>query len=112
MRVVRSHLLSGIVVLSCWVICTWVVTGKHSPLNNYFLWHVAIPNRYREVHMVAYMVAMLASGNFHQPSQLAFYTMAGTQWFAVGFAVSYVFSWFKIRTRSQKAEVAKKGVTH
>ena len=66
--------------------------GESSPLHEYFLWHVDIPNLFRQLHTGPYIVGMLVSRNAHQPSPIGFLAAAAVQWFVVGFLLSFIFT--------------------
>lgn len=96
MRGRRFHYAFGAVLVVGFAVCTWLVTGESSPLRDYFLWHVELPNLYRRLHIGPYIVGTLLSGNAHQPSSVAFLGAAAVQWFAVGFLLSFVFNGFRL----------------
>jgi hypothetical protein len=80
-----------------WAAVNWLVMAESSPLHEHFLWHTRIPNLLRTLHTVPFMVALLASGNVHQPSPVVYFATAAVQWFLGGFMMSVLFTGFPQR---------------
>ena len=97
----RSHqqlsLISGAVVAAIVLAIWWLVLGEASPLRDYLIHSVG--NLLVKANMPAVVVAILASGNVHQPSQVAFFIAMFVQWFLIGWLVSWVTLWLKSRQR-------------
>ena len=98
-RKFRFHFLFAAGTVIAFGVSSWLIMTDSSPFHDYFLWHVAIPNIYSRLHQVAYIAGMILSGNVHQPNAIGFYVAAVLQWFLVGFALSFLFTGFKVRGR-------------
>lgn len=85
-------ILFALVTMLLCAVGSWLIIAESSPFHTYFLWHVSIPNLFRSLHTVPLIFAILVSGNAHQASPIAFWTVAAVQWFLIGFGVSLVFT--------------------
>ena len=76
----------------------WLIGGESSPLRDYFLWHVTIPNAWRAANLLPVIVAAVVAGNPHSWDENVFHVAFAAQWFGVGYAVaplaSTLRSWF------------------
>jgi hypothetical protein len=66
----------------------WLIFSDSSPLGEYFLHHVAIPNLWRSLHVVPAIAAALVAGNPHGGSEPVAFAGFFLQWFAVGLLLS------------------------
>ena len=66
----------------------WLMFSDSSPLSEYFLHHVAIPNVWRFLHVVPVIAAALVAGNPHSLSEPIVYGGILLQWLVVGFLLS------------------------
>ena len=56
----------------------WLILGETSPLYQYFLWNVGIPNFWGRLNTIPYIVALVLS------SDMIFWAAFVAQWFLVG----------------------------
>lgn len=89
MRKFKLHLLFGAVVVLLFLLCGWLVTAESSPLSDYFLYNIALPNLWRRLNLAPAFVGLILSGNVHQPSPVGYFAGAIVQWFIVGFVASF-----------------------
>jgi hypothetical protein len=80
-------LFSGCVVAAA-AIVSWVLVAESSPLRNYFLWHVSLPNAWRLLNFPAALLGAVLSGNVHRSSLIGVVAGMILQWGVVGFLVS------------------------
>jgi hypothetical protein len=66
----------------------WLIFAEASPLKDYFLFHVALPNLWRALHIVPALAAALVAGNPHGGSEPVAFAGFFLQWFVVGFLLS------------------------
>lgn len=88
MRAVRFRLMFAAEFAAGMLLTGWLIFSDSSPLGEYFLHHVAIPNVWRALHIIPVLVAALAAGNPHSLSEPVIYAGFFLQWFAVGFLLS------------------------
>jgi len=89
----------GIVAVSA-VLLTWVFMGESSPLADYFLFHVGVPNIWRLLNVLPFIAAAFISGN-HAGGPAALFTLLQfVQWFLVAYGLSTLFS--RVRTRRRR----------
>ena len=76
----------------------WLMASDNSPLHEYFLFHVTLPNAWRAANLLPVIVAAVAAGNPHSWDERVFHVAFAAQWFAVGYLVaplaSTLRSWF------------------
>ena len=77
------------VVLSA-LLVTWLIMGESSPLYNYFVWHVGLPNTWAMTTVIPFIFSAVVTNNPHSPSMVIFIFALIIQWFLVGF-LSYLF---------------------
>ncbi len=68
----------------CMQLAFWLAAGEASPFYEYFLWHTAVPNAFRELNLLPTLFGVAVSGNMHQPSLAAGVAASFVQWFSVG----------------------------
>lgn len=86
----------AVVVVLLAALLSWLTNGQSSPLHEYFLWHVGVPNTVGYASFPAVLFGVVVSGKAHAPSDLAFVLGFVLQWFTVGYVVGWIF----IRSRS------------
>ena len=86
-RHIRLRLTLGVILAGLMLGAGWLMTSDASPLNQYFLWHVSLPNVWRLLHIFPALLSAGISGNMHQGSDVAFIVGAFLQWLAVGWLV-------------------------
>lgn len=67
----------------CAMLTTWLVLGDNSPFKEYFLYHVTIPNLFRGVLIIPYLILMIL-----RPTVFADaigYILVFLQWLLVGY---------------------------
>src|SRR5881409_797904 len=69
-------------------VLSWLLVGESSPFYRFFIHHVGLPNLWRMVHIPPLFLSILASGNVHQGSDVAFNFGFILQWSVVGFVLS------------------------
>ena len=92
MRRFRIHFASGAVWVLIFACLDWLLMWESSPLRNYFLFHVELPNLWRKLHTIPYIVGMIVSGNVHQASAVGYYAAATAQWFTIGWMLAVLFT--------------------
>lgn len=65
---------------------TWLVLGDSSPLAEYFLEHVTVPNLVRSMLTVPYLLLMVLRPN--RDADFIGYILIFVQWLIVGFVLS------------------------
>lgn len=75
----------------------WLMFGETSPANEYFLWHVDLPNAWRGMNLVPALISALAAGNLHGGNEFIFYLVFAVQWLLVGLAFSFVLLLFRMK---------------
>ena len=74
---------------------TWLLLDDTSPLDEYFLWHVDIPNYWRLLNAVPFIAGSIISGSHAGPHPVVYITLQCIQWFIVGFVLSLVLRLFR-----------------
>ena len=69
----------------------WLVLGRGSPLSDYFLWHVGLPNVLRGLNVIPAVLAAILSHNHGGGDAIVFAPLFLIQWLAVGFLLSHLF---------------------
>jgi hypothetical protein len=96
--IVIVTLLSAGFGLIC-AIVVWLILGDTSPLSEYFLGHVTLPNLIRKLHIPTYLLLVI----FRPQSpfeEIVAYGSVFVQWFLVGFLISItVYRSLKLLTR-------------
>jgi ABC-type Co2+ transport system permease subunit len=69
----------------------WVVLGRTSPLSDYFLWHVGIPNVLRALNVIPAVVAGVLSHSHGGGDAIIFMPLFLIQWFVIGLLLSPLF---------------------
>jgi hypothetical protein len=67
-------------------VLTWLVLGDNSPLESYFLEHVTVPNVFRAMLTIPYLIQVIL-----RPSNFAYvigYGFIFLQWLLVGYLLS------------------------
>ena len=86
-QIIFSSIISLIAVA-----ITWSIWANNSPLYEYGLWHVWLPNLWGTMNFIPAIFGLLVSGNVHAPSESALMIGIIIQWFILGFLVSNVIS--------------------
>jgi hypothetical protein len=84
----KSRLIFTGVFLLLVILAHWVVLGEGSPLREYFLWHVAVPNVLRGLNAIPAIISAVISGNHGGGDRIIFFFLFAIQWSAVGFVLS------------------------
>jgi hypothetical protein len=66
----------------------WLVLGDSSPLAEYFLYHVSLPNLLRHLLVVPYLVLMTAKPNTQTGDATLLIILEFAQWCVVGYLLS------------------------
>jgi len=75
-------------VALCVLFIGWLIEGDSSPLSEYFLWHLALPNAWVTINMPAVFLGVAVSGNIHQPSPVGYWLGVSLQWGVLAFLAS------------------------
>ena len=96
-RRAKLHLIiSGLVFVLAFIL-NWLIIGDTSPLGEYFLWHVGLPNAWRGMNMIPGMISALAAGNLHGGNEIVFYLAFAIQWLLIGLLLSFVALLFRMK---------------
>lgn len=88
----KCRLITGGVFVLAAFFFDWVIgSDESSPFNDYFLYHVTIPNIWRAINLPPLIVAGIVAGNPHTFSALVVDIAFIAQWFAIGYVVSLLF---------------------
>ena len=68
---------------------TWLILGSGSPLEPFFLEHVGIPNFFRRLLTIPYVVMMVLRPN--TLTGLLSYVLVFVQWLVVGALISFFY---------------------
>ena len=71
------------------LVISWLVGAESSPLNDYFLFHTAIPNLWGTFNLIPYLIALMIALPLGATSHSGF-SSSGV---AIGFVVMFVY-WF------------------
>ena len=69
----------------------WLIRGESSPLHQYFIWHIGIPNFWLAVNTIPYVIGILLSHIFtalYLSDSIGGYIGLFVQWFIIGFLIS------------------------
>jgi len=86
-QIIFSSIISLIAVA-----ITWSLSAYNSPLYEYGLWHVWLPNLWGMMNIIPAIFGLIVSGNVHAPSESAMMMGIIIQWFILGFLLSNVIS--------------------
>jgi hypothetical protein len=78
----------SVIVVVFALVITWLVTGESSPLHEYFLWHVELPNLWALTVFFPFVFSALISGNPHSPPMAITIIALIVQWAVIGFLLS------------------------
>src|SRR6267142_6337012 len=96
-RRAKLHLtICGLVVVLAFFL-NWLILGDSSPLREYFLWHVGLPNAWRGMNMIPVIISAVAAGNLHGGNEFVFFVAFAIQWLLVGLALSFVVLLFRMK---------------
>lgn len=84
MKKIIPYFLAGAILLACFVLGEWVFASSNPTFHHHFLYHPEVPNLWRTLNTLPYIVGMITSGNVHQPSSIGYYAAAAVQWFILG----------------------------
>jgi hypothetical protein len=77
----RLRLSLGVALGAC--VGSWLIVGETSPFADYFLWHVEIPNLWRTMHSVQYLIIMIFRPQILE--EVILYVSIFVQWLLIGF---------------------------
>lgn len=84
----RCQLYFIIALTICVGVVEWLVHMDSSPLHEYFLYHVSIPNLVALLNLPAYLIPAIISSNPHNPNLPASIIGFLVQWFIAGWIIS------------------------
>jgi hypothetical protein len=67
----------------------WIFNSENSPAHQYTIWHPAIGNALTQINLPAVFLGVVASGNVHQPSEVATYLGIFGLWALIGSLVAW-----------------------
>jgi hypothetical protein len=97
MRISRFHFIFGAAFVLAFALLHWLLVIRSSPLYSYLLYHEELRNLWIRIHTGPFLIAIILSGNVHQPSSVIYFAAAASQWFIAGFLLSFVFTGFRVR---------------
>ena len=68
----------------------WLLLGETSPFEEYFLWHVGIPNFWRALNAVPFIAGAVIGRSHAGPEPVLFIILQFIQWFIIGLLLSIV----------------------
>ena len=84
----KSRLIfAGVFVVGIFIL-NWLIFGDSSPLSEYFLWNVEIPNAWGSINTIPGIMAVIAAGNPHAGGEGVYWIVFTLQWLAVGYLLS------------------------
>lgn len=95
----KFQIMFSCVITVLALMITWLILADSSPLHEYFLWHVTIPNLWRLTMLIPYIFGAIIAGNPHAPSEAILYIAVIIQWFLIGFLLSIPFAKFLVKWR-------------
>ena len=84
----KFQIIFSCVITGLALIITWLVLAESSPFQEYFIWHVTIPNLWGLTILVPYIFGAIIAGNPHAPPEVIVYIGLILQWFLIGFLLS------------------------
>ena len=84
----KARLIFAGVFLLVGLLAHWLVLGRSSPLSDYFLWHVGIPNILRALNGIPAIAAAVLSHSHGGGDEIIFIPLFLIQWLAIGFLLS------------------------
>jgi hypothetical protein len=84
----RFQIIFSIIISLIAVAITWSLSAYNSPLYEYGLWHVWLPNLWGMLNFIPAIFGLLVSGSVHAPSEPAIMIGIIIQWFILGFMLS------------------------
>jgi hypothetical protein len=88
MRVSKGRIgfSSGFSVLVCFLV--WLVLGDNSPVEEYFLNHVGLPNLIRQLLILPYLALVVVRPSTPLGDDILILTIEFLQWLLVGYFLS------------------------
>ncbi len=80
----RTILSPGIALGACFI--NWLIMGESSPLADYFLYHVEIPNLWRVLHILPYLFVVIFRTQIIEVA--IYYFLVFLQWLLLGYVVA------------------------
>ena len=65
---------------------SWIIVGQTSPLANYFLWHGALPNLWRRIHTLPYVIVLISRPPILE--EAIEYFLVFLQWVLIGYVLA------------------------
>jgi len=90
-RTNKRWVFCGTVALGA-VLLTWIFLGDSSPLADYFLFHVGVPNAWRLLNAVPFIASAFISGNRGGGPAALFTVLQFVQWFVIAYGLWTLFS--------------------
>ncbi|HEX8921473.1 MAG TPA: hypothetical protein VF766_08335 [Pyrinomonadaceae bacterium] len=80
-------IFSGVFVVGIFIL-NWLIVGESSPLSEYFLWNVEIPNTWASLNIIPGIMAVIAAGNPHAGGEGVYWVAFTLHWFGIGYLLS------------------------
>lgn len=95
----KFQLTFTVVFAAAGLVLTWLIMAESSPLHDYFIWHVRLPNLWGMTLLIPYVLGALLAGNPHSPSTVIIILFTVIQWLIVGFLLSLPLSrlWLRFK---------------
>ena len=74
----RRNLISAGVFAAVVLVINWLIESETSPLYEYFIWHVGLPNFWARLNTIPYIFALVFR------SELIYWALFVAQWFLGG----------------------------
>ena len=97
----KFQLVFSLLVVLCALFLTWLILGDSSPLHNYFIWHVTLPNIWAMTVVLPFIFSAVLSGNPHSPPMVIAVIAWVVQWSILGFLLSIPLSRLFVRMRKR-----------
>lgn len=94
-KTIRICLLTSVLTLVGASFVMWLITADSSPLDEYFLYNVSIPNTWMTLNLIPGLVSFIVGG--HGGSEAVFLLAFAVQWLLVGLFLGLLLSIFAKR---------------
>ncbi len=88
MSLLRRRFLFVCAALACVFVFSWFVSAESSPLQNYFVWHTAVPNAWGWLNIPPILLGLTLSGDIHNANMVGVVLGMIVQWGVVAFLLS------------------------
>ncbi|MCA1630048.1 MAG: hypothetical protein LC785_08770 [Acidobacteria bacterium] len=78
---------------------TWLVLDESSPLSEYFLYHVTLPNLLMKLHSIPYIILLLIRPETETAANAISWGLIFFQWLLVGYLLSFLICGGRLKSR-------------